>query len=100
VHEPHLAAGVPVLAHLLLPVEVRVQDVRCVQVRGQHGAQEEHAVDEQVRAGAAEEEDGERGEEHVDEPQGGALDDHGLLRWVVCRWGVRILVPLRGVKCV
>jgi hypothetical protein len=67
-------------------VEVREQDVRGVQVRGQHGAEEEQAVDYQVGPGTAEEEDGERREEHVYQPEGGALDDHGA--GDLCGFGV------------
>ena len=47
-------------------------------VGGHDGGEEEQTVDDEVGVGAAEEQDGERGEDDVDEGYGEAFEDHGF----------------------
>jgi hypothetical protein len=64
------------LPHLVFPTEVGARYVEGVNVGGENGAEEEHAIDEEVIVGSAEQSDARGWEEDVDYPQSPAFENH------------------------
>ena len=84
-HGPAVAGVFP-LADFPFAVEICAGDVEGVDMRGDDGAEEEHAVYEEVGVHAAEEGDAEGWEEDIDYGDGATFEDHGD-GVLGCVWG-------------